>query len=113
METQILRSEMRETSQTINENGLKMILEKVDVNGLTESATAQFYITGGEVENHVGTAYYNGGKFQLGNIRIESPVTEMWQMILGANMTTPEEVVVEETLVEEEAIPEEEPITEE
>lgn len=89
MATQILRSEMRETSQTINENGLKMILEKVDVNGLTESATAQFYITGGEVENHVGTAYYNGGKFQLGNISIESPVTEMWNMVSEAPITQP------------------------
>lgn len=80
---------MRETSQTINENGLKMILEKVDVNGLTESATAQFYITDGEVENHVGTSYYNGGKFQLGNISIESPVTEMWAMISEAPITQP------------------------
>ena len=89
MATTILKTEIRETSQTINENGLRMVIEKIDVNDVTESATAQFYTKVGGSDIPVGSAYYAGRKFNLGNITTDSPMKDMWDMILSAPIIQP------------------------
>ena len=65
-----------------------MVLEKVDVNTATESATAQFYVQDNGKIKHVGSIFYNGN-YQFGSIQPVSPVDEMWEMILSAPIIQP------------------------
>lgn len=90
METQTIRTELRETIIITNDSGLKLVLEKTNINGVTEKALAQFYDTENpENEIHVGSVTYTNGRFDIGNIRKESPVTEMWEMILNIPLELP------------------------